>query len=470
MLSKILVQTVKQLSNIEQTMNLLARETLPWLYYQTGTSEHGRAHEHRYRHWNQVDAVGLNASKRRSTPKAISRPRLYAWDIMVEKGKFRDSGFILVVISHALNHAYEALMPVIYPLLIAEFGLQYSAVGLLVMAYRLTAGAFQLLMGFLGRFYKRKVLLGIGMMWQAATNTVLGFSPSFDQILAARSLAGIGSAPQHPTGSAYITEAFDNKQLGRALGINIGAASLGRFMAPLAASFLIPVIGWRSTLLAFSALGLVVGAGFLLINEPNRPGNWSGASSIRELGRGIRDIFKSRIVVIVMIVETVMAFRVGISDFLPTYFIESLSMSSVSSGLLFTGFLVAGLPAPYFWGYLSDRFERRLVVMAAMGAAAILWFLIPLVRVSSLLLPILLVLGFVGQGVGGVLQAFVAEVTGSENRDIIFGVYFTLAFTIGSISPVIFGVFADAYGFQSAFLYISTVSILAVIAAYFLKE
>jgi FSR family fosmidomycin resistance protein-like MFS transporter len=389
---------------------------------------------------------------------------------MAEKGKFKDSGFILVVVSHALNHAYEALMPVLYPLLIAEFGLQYSAVGLLVMAYRLTGGAFQLVMGFLGRFYQRKVLLGVGMMWQAVTNAFLGFSPGFTQILAARSLSGIGSSPQHPTGSAYIAETFDSKQLGRALGINIGAASLGRFMAPLAASLLIPVIGWRSTLLAFSGLGLVVGAGFLFIKEPKRPGSWSGASSIRELGRGVREIFRSRIVVIVMVVETVMAFRIGISDFLPTYFTEALGMSSVSSGLLFTGFLVAGLPAPYFWGLLSDRMERRVVVMVAMGVAAALWFLLPLVGSSVLLLPLLLVLGFVGQGVGGVIQAFVAEVTESENRDIIFGVYFTLAFTIGSISPVLFGILADAYGFQSAFLYVSTISILAVAASYYLKE
>jgi FSR family fosmidomycin resistance protein-like MFS transporter len=389
---------------------------------------------------------------------------------MAEKNRLRDSGFILVVVSHALNHAYEALMPVLYPMLIAEFGLQYSAVGLLVMVYRLTGGAFQLVMGFMGRFYRRKVLLGVGMIWQAVTNIFLGFSPGFTQMLAARSLAGVGSSPQHPTGSAYIAEAFDSKQLGRALGINIGAASLGRLMAPLAASLLIPVIGWRSTLLAFSGLGLVVGTGFLLIKEPKRPGSWSGASSLRELRKGIRDIFRSRVVVIVMVVETVMAFRVGISDFLPTYFTEALGMSSVSSGLLFTGFLVAGLPAPYFWGLMSDRLERRVVVMGAMGAAAALWFLLPLVNGSVLLLPLLLVLGFVGQGVGGVIQAFVAEATEPENRDIIFGVYFTLAFTIGSISPVIFGVLADSYGFQTAFLYVSTVSLLAVAASYYLKK
>jgi MFS family permease len=389
---------------------------------------------------------------------------------MVEKSKFRDSGFILVVVSHALNHSYEAIMPVLYPLLIKEFNLQYSSVGLLVMGYRLTSGAFQLLMGFMGRFYQRKLLLGVGMIWQAISNAFLGFSTGFNQMLTSRSLAGIGASPQHPTGSAYIAETFKSRDLGRALGINIGAAGLGRFMAPLAASLLIPLIGWKPTLLCFSALGLIVGTGFLLIKEPKRPGIWSGTSSLRDLATGVRAIFHDRLVVIVLIVETVMAFRIGISDFLPTYFTEALGMSSSYAGLLFTGFLVSGLPAPYIWGLLSDRLERRFVVMLAMGTAAALWFLLPLLGNSLLLVPLLLVLGFVGQGVGGIIQAFVAEVTESENRDIIFGVYFTLAFTIGSISPVLFGLLADTYGFRSAFIYITSISVLAVAASYFLKE
>ena len=39
---------------------------------------------------------------------------------MAEKGRFRDSSFILVVVFRALNHAYEALMTVLYSLLISE--------------------------------------------------------------------------------------------------------------------------------------------------------------------------------------------------------------------------------------------------------------------------------------------------------------------------------------------------------------
>jgi MFS family permease len=389
---------------------------------------------------------------------------------MADEGEFKDSGLILVSVSHALNHGYEAIMPILYPLLVSEFGLQYSAIGLLVMSYRLTSGAFQLVMGFLSRFYRRKILLGVGMMWQSLANALIGFSSGFTQILGSRSLAGIGSSPQHPVGSAYITESYDSKKVGRALGINITAAGLGRFTIPLIASFIIPIIGWRNTLLSFSSLGLIVGTSFLFIKEQRRSETWSGTSSLKTLVRGVKEIFQSRMIILIMIVETVMAFRIGISDFLPTYFTNVLGMSSVSAGLLFSGFLIAGLPAPYIWGLLSDHFERRIVVMMAMGTAAFLWILLPLIGDSVFLLPLLLVLGFVGQGIGGVIQAFVADVTDTQNRDIIFGIYFTLAFTIGSISPLVFGFLADTFDFQSAFLYISTISILAVVASYYLKE
>ena len=135
---------------------------------------------------------------------------------MKEKGMFKDSGFLLVITSHALNHGYDGLLPVLYPSFISQFGLSYSLLGMIAMGYRLTSGAFQLIMGFLGRFVKRKFLLGFGMIWQSIANSFIGLSLGFNQILVSRSLAGIGSSPQHPTGSSYIAETFSKKQLGKA--------------------------------------------------------------------------------------------------------------------------------------------------------------------------------------------------------------------------------------------------------------
>jgi len=386
-----------------------------------------------------------------------------------EKERSANSGFALVITSHAMNHTYDALLPILYPSMISEFGLSYALVGTLVTGYRLSSGALQIMMGFLGRFMQRKILLGFGMIWQSITNSFVAISQGFENIFVGRTLAGVGSSPQHPTGAAYIAENFSRERLGRAMGLNITAAQIGRFIAPLVGSIVLSSLGWRTTLLAFSVPGFLIGIMFLFIAEPKRSRNQKDISIVAILFNGMREVLHNRTVLVIMVVEMVMAFRAGAADFIPSHLVRDLSLTSFEAGLLFTVFLGSGIPAPYFWGYLSDRFERRRVLMLAMGAASALWFLLPYGNNSFQLVLILIPLGFVCQGVGGIIQAFVGAATTKENRDLVYGIYFTLAYSVGSLSPAILGYLADSFGFQIGFLYVSLVSLFAVIAAYFLK-
>lgn len=216
-------------------------------------------------------------------------------------------------------------------------------------------------------------------------------------------------------------------------------------------------------MLVFSIPGVLAGVAFLFIAESKSSREWSGAS----LFKGVREALSDRTVLMVMVVEMVMAFRIGARDFLPS-FMQDLGMTSLEAGVFFAIFLGSGIPAPYFWGYLSDKFERRKVLMLAMSAACILWYLLPY-GTNFLLLSILAMLGFAGQGVGGIIQAFVAEKITPENRDLIYGIYFTIAFTLGSFSPVILGYLVDSFNFQVGFSYVALISFFAVIAAYLLK-
>jgi hypothetical protein len=50
----------------------------------------------------------------------------------------------------------------------------------------------------MGRFFRRKFLLGLGMIWQSVTNSFISVSQGFTHVLVNRTLAGIGSSPQHP--------------------------------------------------------------------------------------------------------------------------------------------------------------------------------------------------------------------------------------------------------------------------------
>jgi MFS family permease len=390
-------------------------------------------------------------------------------ELAEEKERAAVSGFILVTISHALNHVYDTLLPILYPAIISEFNLSYGSVGMLVMGYRLSSGSLQIIMGFLGRFVKKKILLGFGMIWQSVGNALTTICPGFGGIFITRTLAGIGASPQHPTGAAFIAENFPKNRLGRAMGLNLTAAQAGRFIAPLIGSLVLMSIGWRATLLAFSIPGFVVGILFLFIAESKRSGDRTGQFTLRVLVDEMRKVLRNRTIVMVMVVEATMAFRMGASDFIPSYLVKDLNMTPAAAGILFTVFLGSGLFAPYLWGVLSDRFGRSRVLMLAMGGAAVFWYLVPYGRDTFQFVLILVPLGIACQGVGGIIQAFVGEVTTQENRDLVYGIYFTLAYSIGSLSSVILGYIADSFGFQISFTCVALFSVSATVAAYFLK-
>lgn len=397
------------------------------------------------------------------------RPALTVTEKKTKRYSSATTGYALVVTSHILNHMYDSLLPILYPPMISEFGLSYSLVGMLVMGYRMSSGALQLVMGFLGRFVRRKILLGFGMIWQSIVNCFISISRSFEHVLLNRTLAGVGASPQHPTGSSYIAESFSKDKIGGALGMSAAAGHIGMFVTPIMGSLLLSTIGWRATILAFSIPGIAIGIAFLFIQESKASQRWSGTASLSLLLRGVRDVLSDRTVLAVLVLETVMAFRAGAGNFLPSYMVLELGLPSIEVGVLFAIFLGAGIPAPYVWGHLSDKFHRRKVVMLTMSMAAILWYVLPYGSGSLQLLMILATLGFACQGVGGVIQAIVADKTIIENRDITYGIYFTIASTIGSLSPVILGYLADSFSFQASFTYVALVSLSAVIASYFLK-
>jgi len=386
-----------------------------------------------------------------------------------EKDRSAVSGFILVIVSHALNHTYDTLLPILYPAIISEFNLSYGSVGMLVMGYRLSSGTLQFIMGFVGRFVKKKILLGVGMIWQAVGNAFTTLCPGFGSMFITRTLTGVGASPQHPTGAAFIAENFPKNRLGRAMGWNLTAAQTGRFIAPFIGSLILMSIGWRATLLVFSIPGFVVGMLFLFVAESKRSGDETGQFTLTVLVGEMREVLRNRTVMMVMVLEMTMAFRMGASDFIPSYLVRDLSMTSAGAGILFTIFLGSGLFAPYLWGVLSDRFGRRRVLMLAMSGATVFWYLIPYGRNTFQLALILIPLGIVCQGVGGINQAYVGEVTTQENRDLVYGIYFTLAYSVGSLSSVILGYLADSFGFQIGFTYVAVVSFFGIIAAYFLK-
>ena len=68
----------------------------------------------------------------------------------------------MVAMGHAVNHAYVALLPLLYPAIMADLRFGYSQLGLLVAVTRGIGQGLQWLPGYLSRFVRRKTLMGVG--------------------------------------------------------------------------------------------------------------------------------------------------------------------------------------------------------------------------------------------------------------------------------------------------------------------
>jgi MFS family permease len=130
--------------------------------------------------------------------------------------------------------------------------------------------------------------------------------------------------------------------------------------------------------------------------------------------------------------------------------------------------LFGGVLGPFFWGYLSDRMDRKPLIIGVMAGSSVLYFLIQFVTDVWILAAVLFMIGFLVQTV--VVQNVLSDSVEPSQLDQIFGFYFTLGFTLASVSSVLFGYIVEIYGFGWGFTYIAAVTLVSMVPAFFIVE
>jgi len=163
-----------------------------------------------------------------------------------------------------------------------------------------------------------------------------------------------------------------------------------------------------------------------------------------------------------------MAFRMGVRAFFPLYFMDILGMAPEVSSLLYSVMLFGGVLGPFFWGYLSDRMNRKPLIIGIMTASGVGYFSLNYVTQVWQLAPLLFLIGFLVQTV--IVQSVLSDSVERSQLDQIFGFYFTIGFTLASISSMIFGYIIEWYGFNWGFTYIAVVTMVSILPALFIRE
>jgi len=365
----------------------------------------------------------------------------------------------LVALSHGMGHAYGALLPMLYPAMMADLRFSYSQLGFLVGISRMLGQVFQLAMGYLGRFVPRKVLLGAGMMGQGLFLGLSGLAQGFSNLLGWQCLKELAGSPQHPNGNALILDYFGREYRGRALSLHHAGGNAGSVLIPLIGALLLTTLGWRTTLFCFALPGIALGL-LMVWGIPEGRQTQTGQSA---LGRETLALLKNRNFRLVIGAQATGAGRgLGIvTTFIPLYLSQDLGYTSMNTGFLFTLMLIGSVVGPMLAGFISDRLGARKSVLIVTYLASTLVTLVLVHTGEAWLLPVVLfILGCVVFAESPMLQSLATDSTEEFSQDVVFGVYYTLGFGAGAIWAIIIGALVDHLGFQPAF-YVMAVSYMA---------
>jgi len=355
----------------------------------------------------------------------------------------------LLSISHAVNHAQAALLPLIYLAIIPEFQIDAAAIALLVAAGNISSGLVQFTYAGLTRYVSRRTLLGVGGLIFGGGFAAQALAPTFGGFAAANVASRIGGSPQHPVGNGLLSEQFPEHRRGFAISAHIAGGNVGTVVVPLLGAWLIAGIGWRWTVVLFGVPAMLIGlAMFMFMRESGA--DRAAARAYGSLRTALRAIGHDRNLVLVFVSGMLGGGGRGLgvlNVFVPLYLSLVLGLDAGTVAIMYTALVVLSVPGPIIAGSLSDRFGRKPLILAAYigGAAALVGFLLAGDNIPMLWVAIFF-LGIFNFVESPQLQALLGDLAPPQLRDASFSAYFTFAFGVGSLWIALYGWVIATYG------------------------
>lgn len=186
----------------------------------------------------------------------------------------------LIGLAHGTSHFFHMLLPPLFPAFIADFGLSYSELGLLVTTFFVISGVGQALAGFVVDRIGARPVLYAAMASFFLASVAAALAGSFGGLLLAAALAGLGNSPLHPADFTILNKRVSAARLGHAFSVHGISGNLGWAVAPVFSIGIVSATGnWRwayvgTALVALAVLALLL---WQRARIDDRQGSWGHA-------------------------------------------------------------------------------------------------------------------------------------------------------------------------------------------------
>jgi len=368
---------------------------------------------------------------------------------------------------HLLNDMNQSLLSALYPILKESYQLDFGQIGLITLAFQLTASMLQPVVGMVTDRHPQPFSLPVAMGSSLIGLLLLSVASSYAVILFAAALVGVGSSVFHPEASRVARMASGGRYGFAQSLFQVGGAT-GSAIGPLLAAFIVvprgqPSIAWFS-LAALLAILLLTNVSFWYSRHPTM----AGQGARREAPRAHASLSRTRvtlaIAVLVVLLFSKNVYTASLSSYYTFYLIQKFHLSVQSAQIYLFIFLGALAAGTFAGGPIGDRF----------GAKPVIWFSILGAFPFALMLPyanlfwtavLTVIIGLVLASAFSAILVYAQELLPGR-VGLVAGMFFGFSFGLGALGAAALGQLADLVGMEKVYYYCSFLLILGLFAAF----
>lgn len=350
----------------------------------------------------------------------------------------------MISLSHFLNDTTQALLVPSYPLFKENFALNFTQIGMITLAYQLTASLLQPLIGIYTDRYPMPYSLSLGMIFTFSGLLVISVAPSYGVLVLGAMLLGTGSSVFHPE-SSRIARMASGGRFGLAQSIFQVGGNAGSACGPLLAAAVVVRYG-QASMSWFAVLPLTAFVCLLFV------GRWARAQMRRSAtkpapNREIR--FPRRVVVGTFLVLLILIFSkyfytASISSYFIFYLTDKFDISVQNAQYRLFVFLAAMAAGTLAGGPIGDRIGRKYVIWVSILGVAPFTLALPYLDLFWTTV-FVFIIGLVLASAFSAIVVFAQEMVPGR-VGLVAGLFFGLSFGMGGLGAGVLGKLADLYG------------------------
>lgn len=263
---------------------------------------------------------------------------------------------LLMVLGHAVVDTCQNILPVVLPVLQAQFGLSYGELGLAAALLAISSSMIQPVFGWISDRWGIQWFIPAGIVWTGLLMGAVGLVPTYWALLLVLTLTGVGTAAFHPIASMAAAHASGAN---RGLGMSFFSAggNLGFAAGPI-------LIAWILSWFSLRGTALLMGLGILaagLIHLHRREIEVPFTAPRQRRAQEEAPIPWARLLGLCVLIALRSWGASGLVAFLPLFLIQQGMALSLTGRALFV-FLFFGALGGLVGGHLSDRVGRQQVI------------------------------------------------------------------------------------------------------------